>query len=239
MQCGTLLRVTRHRPAAVALRYPVVPQLDDWVLPEGNVPESVPHNTAARHLELLLEAWAERSPHDLAVGRNLAIRWLEERPQVGIDPDVCLLAPPSPDFERLGSLCLWKPGHEPPPLCFEVVSSTHPNKDYTAIQDRYAAMGAFEVVVFDPQLIGPRSLGGPVALQVWRCDSVGLLERVHFGAGPAYSEVLDAWLVPEGGLLAISEDRTGSRRWLTGAERERAARTELEREVADLRARRG
>lgn len=226
----------RPEIAGVALRYPP-PWLEDWVIPEGTVPESIVHNAAARELELLLTAWAERNPRALAIARNLAIRFYEAHPRLGIDPDVCVLEPPPSDFEALSSLCLWKEGHRPPPLSIEVVSRNHPNKDYATLQDRYAALGGREVVVFDPLLAGPRTFGGPVPLQLWRSDAFGLLERVHAGAAPAFSEVLGAWLIPDGQRLAIAADEAGEQRWQTDAERERAEkkheRAEKERAQAE------
>jgi len=220
--------------ATVSVRYPVPTTPAAWVLPEGTVPESPVHHDVAHRLTLLLEDWAARQTEPMRVLRNLALRWLEEYPQTGIDPDVCLLAPPPPDLDECGSLCTWKPGHTPPPLCLEIVSSNHPYKDYVALQDRYAALGTRELVVFDPLLAGPRSLGGPVALQVWKRDVSGVLERVHFGNVPAYSDVLDAWLVPEGRKLHISDDRAGTKRWTTPAERAQAgaerAQADAERE---------
>ncbi|NLE87125.1 MAG: hypothetical protein GX607_12085 [Myxococcales bacterium] len=232
-------------PVAVSVRYLTERYRSTWVLPEGTVPESVPHNTAARHLELVLEAWSRRTPRTVRVARNLAVRWVEEAPNIGIDPDVCLLEPPPENAEDLGSLCTWRPGQVPPPLCFEIVSANHPHKDYTELQDRYAALGTQELVVFDPLLVGPRSLGGPVPLQVWRRVPAGLFERVHFGDRPAFCEVLGAWLVPCGRLLEIADDRAGVHRWQTEAEferaekeRERQARIELERRLAALEAQR-
>jgi hypothetical protein len=175
----------------------------------------------------------------MRVLRNLALRWLEEHPRTGIDPDVCLLAPPPPNLDEVGSLCLWKPGHVAPPICFEVVSANHPYKDYTALQDRYAALGTHELVVFDPLLAGPRSLGGPVPLQLWRREISGGLERVHFGAAPAYSEVLDAWVVAQGRTIHLTEDRAGLHRWQTEAERAQAeaerAQAEAERAQAEAK----
>jgi hypothetical protein len=134
-------------------------------------------------------------------------------------------------------VCLWLDGHVAPPLCFEIVSRNHPYKDYAAVQDRYADMGTHELVVFDPLLAGPAALGGPVALQLWRRDTFGVLERVHFGTQPVFSEVLDAWLRPEGRLLGIADDFAGKSPWRTGEERERAEkereRAEKERERAE------
>jgi Uma2 family endonuclease len=213
------------------------------------------HDEAARYLVEVLRAWAARIEDDVQIARNLAIRWIERAPNVGIDPDVCVLHPPPPERTEVDSLRLWMPGHQPPPLCFEVVSKNHPHKDYAEVHERYAAMGAHEVVVFDPLLAGPKLLGGPVSLQVWRRDPLGVLDRVYFGPGPARSEVLDAWLIVDGKRLAIASNRAGEHRWHTEAEHQRAeaerqraeaehqraeaehqrtARLELERRVAEL-----
>jgi Putative restriction endonuclease len=233
---GTLVRSMQVR-ATVSVRYPVPTTPAAWVLPEGTVPESPVHHDVAHRLTQLLEGWAARQKEPVRVLRNLAVRWLEEHPRTGIDPDVCVLAPPPPDLDACGSLCLWRAGHVAPPLCFEIVSINHPYKDYVALQDRYAALGTRELVVFDPLLAGPRFLGGPVALQVWKRDVSGALERVHFGNGPAYSDVLDAWLLPEGRKLELADDRAGVKRWLTPAERAQAdaerAQADTERAQAD------
>jgi len=240
-------------PATVLIRYPVRPSLDGWVLPEGTVLEAPIHDEVAEALKSLLRAWAARAPGSVRIARNLAIRWLEAHPTTGIDPDVCVLAPPPEDLDELGSLCLWKPGHRAPTLCFEIVSKNHPHKDYSVLQDRYAAMGTRELIVFDPLLAGPKALGGPVALQLWRRDLTGAFERLSFGDAPVYSEALEAWVLAEGRTLFIADDRAGKRRWLNDAEqaraaanraqaeaeRERGAREEMERELQSLRARLG
>jgi hypothetical protein len=224
------------------------------------VPESIPHDTVAQRLKLVLEVWSSRLDRPCKVARNLAIRWLENFPSVGIDPDVCVLDPPPPEVSELSSLCLWKSGHAPPSICFEIVSRNHPHKDYAELQDRYALVGARELVVFDPFLAGPRALGGPLLLQLWRRDRSGVLERVHAGSAPVASEVLGAWLLPTATTLEIADDREGSKRWLTWdelatekhaeatreraekereraeKERERAARLELERRIAEIEA---
>jgi hypothetical protein len=182
------------------------------------VPEAPVHHAVAHRITLLLEAWASRQGRPLRVLRNLALRWLEEYPRTGIDPDVCVLDPPPPNLDEVASLCLWKPGHVPPTICFEVVSINHPYKDYSVLQDRYAALGTHELVVFDPLLAGPPSLGGPVSLQLWRRDLTGGFERVHFESSPTYSETLDAWLVPDGRVLDFARDRAGLQRFRTEAE---------------------
>jgi len=240
-------------PATVSIRYPVRPSLDAWIIPEGIVPEAPIHDEVAQRLKLLLEAWAAHSGEKRRIARNLAIRFYERDQRIGIDPDICVLSPPPDDLDELGSVCLWKPGHTAPTLCIEVVSLNHPNKDYVAIQDRYAALGTHELVVFDPTLAGPKSLGGPVPLQLWRRDSTRAFDRLNFGADPVFSEVLDAWIIADGRTLHIADDRAGTRRWLTEAEHNKAeaehnkaeaesarARAEaLEREIEALKARVG
>jgi hypothetical protein len=207
------------QPATVSIRYPVLASsIDAWVIPEGNVPESILHDAAATQLRLVLEFWAQRRRPGARIARNFAIRFYEEDRSKGIDPDVCVLDPAPDNLEQLRSLCLWKPGHEPPTICFEVVSLNHPNKEYTTIQDRYAVMRCKELVVFDPTLAGPKSTGGPVLLQLWRRDETGTLSRVHFGNHAAYSEVLEAWLVPGPERLVISDDGKGNWPWPTEAE---------------------
>jgi hypothetical protein len=154
------------------------------------------------------------------IARNLAVRWLEGAPQVGIDPDVCVLCPPPPEGPLVESLCLWRPGTTRR-ISFEVVSRNHPHKDYVALHERYAAMGTRELVVFDP-LLAARARSGAR----WRCSSGVATTRGArargFRFGPAYSEVLDAWLLPREHHLDLASDRDGERRWRTEEEHQRA-----------------
>jgi hypothetical protein len=199
----------------VSLRYRVGRSPEAWVLPEGTVPESTAHDAALARCCSLLNAWARRTNNGARVARNLAVRWMQDHPKSGIDPDVAVLLPGPSDFDDLSSYKLWEPGRPPPPLSIEVVSAGHPYKDYGWIHEGYAAFGALELLVFDPMLHGPKSLGGPVALQLWRRDVTGAFERVHFGNEPVYSQVLDAWFSATGRRIDISDDRAGERRWPT------------------------
>jgi Uma2 family endonuclease len=229
MPARDILPLTMLPNPVVSIRYPVRVSPEAWVIPEGPVPESTAHDAAVLRIYLLLAAWAAR--HDaVRAARNLAIRWLESHPRTGIDPDVCLLDPAPGDFDDLTSLRLWEPTRVVPRLCVEVASASHPYKDYTSIHERYAAMGTEELVVFDPLLVGPASLGGPVSLQLWRKDATKTFDRVHFGNEPVYSEVLDAWFIADGRTLHIADDRRGTRRWLTDAE---SARLEAESEKGE------
>ncbi|MEZ4219317.1 MAG: Uma2 family endonuclease [Polyangiaceae bacterium] len=216
--------------AWVDVRYRVQPSADAWILPEVPVPESGEHNQSSRHLVALLEAWVARTGLDALVGNNLALRWVEWNPRIGIDPDVALIVPAPPKDEPLPSLCTWKPGHVVPRLAIEVVSKHHPYKDYRDLHERYGASGVGELWVLDPEGHGPKSLGGPVPIQQWvRRDRI--FERVHFGAGPIYSEAIGAWLWAD--PIRITDDGEGHRAWLTAEETERAAK---EAERADKEA---
>ncbi len=170
--------------------------------------------------------------------RNIAVRWVRERPSTGFDPDVCLVEPCPPEGDELDSLLLWEPGRVPPFLAIEVVSKGHPYKDYAETPDKCAACGIREVVVFNPHLKGPRVGGGPHRLQVWRI-SRDRLERTYAGPGPAWCGTLDAWAhaVEGGKRLRFADDEAGTRVWLTDAETAQRAvdrqRAEADRQRAE------
>jgi Uma2 family endonuclease len=207
-------------------RHEVVPDLDGWVLTEELVPESVPHEYLTQWLKELLLAWAERCGRSVLVARNLAVRWDEQHPRIGIDPDVAVVEPPPPGARDLHSLRLWKPGHVAPLLAVEVVSENHPYKDYVIAPEKYAACGVGELWVLDPMMVGPRAHGGPHRIQVWRWLDEDRLAQVYAGEGPAWSEVVQAWVhaVDGGRSFAICNDEAGTQRWLTPYEIERAAK---------------
>ncbi|HEU4539350.1 MAG TPA: Uma2 family endonuclease [Polyangiaceae bacterium] len=202
------------------------PPPPSWDLDETPVPESTLHDQALALMALLLAAWAQRGGRAARVARNLALRWLQEHYRVGLDPDLALYEPPPPDFDALGSVNTWLPGHAAPVVALEVVSAGHPRKDYVEALAKYAASGTGELWVFDPLLAGPTAGGGPYRLQVWARDGRGQLERVYAGPGPVRSPYLQAWLVvTEGGQrLRLADDRAGRRLWPTAEEAERAAK---------------
>ncbi len=189
------------------------------------MPESIVHDQAVELLKALLAAWAARAGRALVV-RNLAVRWDEAQPQVGVDPDVCVLSPPPPDAADLRSVRTWMPGHAAPALAIEVVSETNPHKDYVLAPEKYAASGTGELWIFDPLLAGPVSRGGPLRLQIWQRGGDDKFTRVYAGDGPAFSPFLRAFVMPtdEGRRLRIAEDAEATKFWLTAEEAERAAK---------------
>jgi Uma2 family endonuclease len=210
----------------------------DWTLPEEPVPESILHAAVVDLLKAVLMHWVASAKIDALVASNLAVRWLQGAPRVGLDPDLCLVVPRPPDAAELESLRTWMPGQAAPALAVEVVSQGHPYKDYADAPVRYAAAGARELWVFDPLLAGPRALGGPTRLQVWTRAADGSLARAHAGEGPAFSPALGAWVqvVDAGSRLRVSDDEAGRRLWPTAAEAERAAKEAALARVAELEA---
>jgi len=213
------------------VRYALATPRESWELSEEKMPESVLHDEAVTLLRAILAAWAA-SPSVL-VARNLAVRWDEAKPRLGVDPDIAVFSPPPPRSSELTSVRTWLEGHAPPVLAIEVVSESDPRKDYVVAPDKYAASGTGELWIFDPLLVGPRSHGGPFRLQVWRREGTDFA-RIYAGDGPAYSTTVRAHLVvfDEGRKLRLASQPDGGDLWLTLEEAERAAK-DAERAAKD------
>jgi Uma2 family endonuclease len=220
-------------PCTFRIVYEVAEPPSEWLLDEADMPETPLHDLVLRLLCLVLDAWIVRTGRSAHVARNLACRWNPEDGRVGVDPDVALIEPYAPSITALGQLRLWEPGHVPPRIAFEVVSATTAAKDYLEVGARYARLGTREVWVFDPLLLGPKGMGGPFMLSGWRRNGA-VMERVHAGSAPAFSEELGAWLVTTDGgeRLRIADDRDGSALWLTGEEAA-VAKAEEQRRAAE------
>ncbi|MBX3224925.1 MAG: Uma2 family endonuclease [Labilithrix sp.] len=216
------------------VQYDVARSRDGWEISEETIPESVLHDEAVELLKALLAAWAARAGGSARVVRNLAVRWDEANPRIGVDPDVCVLSPSPPDAQDLRSVHTWLPEHAAPALAVEVVSETNPHKDYSLAPEKYAASAVGELWIFDPLRCGPRSHGGPFRIQVWSRTPDETFVRLYAGEGPAFSPTLGAWLVAsdEGRKLRIAADEAATAFWLTSEESERAAK-ETERAAKD------
>lgn len=220
--------------SSVAVQYSLPTSLPEWELPEVPVPESPEHDEFTDHLKSVLLAWLQGHGTG-TISRNLAIRWDQRNPRVGVDPDLCWVDQIPPGFHdgEIDSLRLWMPGHHTPKLAVEIVSRHHPYKDYGRVQEKYAVIGVQELWVFDPRRFGPRALGGPVLLQLWSRSPAGVLIRRHFGNDPVRSPLLGAWLIPQpGNHLLLADDPTAERPWPTLVEQERN-RAEQERNRAE------
>ena len=218
---------------AVRLIYEVPEPAGQWRLDEDDMPEIPLHDQIIQLLELLLAAYVERTHRSALVTSNLGCRWDPDDARVGTDPDVVLIEPAPPEGEFVTTLRVWEPGHRPPRVAVEVVSENSAEKDYLEAPLRCGRLGAKELWVFDPQLQGPSSTGGPFRLQVWRLGQGGM-SRSYAGAGPARTEELGAWLVvtDAGRRLRLAEDASGQALWQTSDE-ERAQRAEGARLLAE------
>ena len=206
-----------------------------WVLEDGvTMPESLDHQRCCKLLLDILLAWVARTGRDATAGANIALRWDEEHPKVGVDPDVYLVEPALARDTR--SLRTWEPGQHAPRLAIEVVSRDTARKDYIDGPAKFAASGTRELWVFDPERRGRGLPGGPWKLQVWRRSEEGAFRQVYAGDGPTYSEALGAWLViTDGGTrLRIADDEAGERLWPTAEEMADEARLRADAAEAEL-----
>ena len=205
-----------------------------WLVPEQTMPESENHEQAVRVFTSALGRRVREQGLNARVCRNLGIHVDPKSPKLGFAPDAFLVSPAP--TKKLESYHLHE--HGPPRLVFEVVSRNNSSKDYEDIPAKCALSGVRELIVFDPSRHGPKLGGGPFELQVWEATESGFL-RTHYGEGPAWSNLLGAWLVCIEGQLRIAGDSRGTQLWETDEEaaaRERAARrqAEMERQQAEM-----
>lgn len=224
--------------SGVIVRHRVPGFSERWTVPEGKVPEAPWHEGIADLFRQCIRAFIVRTGRQAAVLRDVAVRVHEDRPQVGFNPDVCIVEPPPPGYPDIDSVRLWEPGHTVPRFCLEVVSKNHPYKDYRETPDQCAAAGVTELAVFDPKSAGPKVLGRAPLLSLWLRTPDGSFERVFAGDGPAWSPYLSAWLLPaeSGRVLRISDDPEGRQLWLTAEEAERAQHAASLQRIAELEA---
>ncbi len=199
-----------------------------WFMELEDVPETFLHDVIIELLKLVLRH--RYREQDALVTSNVPCRWDPEDQRVGVNPDVILLVPAPPEGEKLKSLRVWQPDHQPPKLAIEIVSETNAAKDYTEGPLRLGRLGAEELWIFDPERHGPDDHGGPFVLQIWRRSATrpGQMEAIYRGDAPAFSPVLNAWVVTtrtkDGQRLRVADDAEGRQLWSTEAEDEAQAR---------------
>ncbi len=181
----------------------------------------------------------ERGWSSLRIASDEFFAWVESETYVQASPEVYLLDDPPITEERLPRRWeTWRPGHNPPRFAVEIVSSEW-KKDYAINPARYDHMGVAELVLVDADaLVRDLSARGRAPLVVYRRSESDRLERVYFGAGPAFCAEIDAYLcfglaAPGQPRVRISRDPHGEDRVAT-IEEDRAATKE---ELADAEAR--
>ncbi|MCU0684578.1 MAG: Uma2 family endonuclease [Polyangiaceae bacterium] len=175
----------------------------------------------------------ERSWPALHVGADTFFAWVEREPFVRVSPDVYLLDdPPPPPMPRM--ISTWLPGHRAPRFATEIVSEEW-RKDYDDGPQKYAQLGARELVIFDPDAASGQSRHPErVPLQIYRRTLDGAFARVYVGRGPTPSAELGAFLVIafEASVprLRLARDPGGIQLVPTTHEAREAAEGERERE---------
>ena len=149
----------------------------------------------------LLHLVQQRQWPGLRVGSDQFFAWIEAEPLVRLSPDVYLV--PWPDDRPLpASFQVWRRGHHPPLVAFEIVSEDW-RKDYDRIPLMYDQLGVKELLIFDPgaahQIVLPglEADQGPrrQAWQHFERDARGALTRVFAGQGGCQSGVLEVFMV--------------------------------------------
>jgi Uma2 family endonuclease len=232
-------------PSAILDTFPSWPDLalpglpsdrSRWHLtPEHLVSASRPQTLAIRHLWPTVERRLRDLGRDWFVGTDQSMLLDPEDHRVGVRPDLYVL-PGQPREPIDESWPAYLPGVPAPILAFEMVSRSNWGKDYHEAPQRYATLGTTELVLFDAGALTGRSPApNPAPLQVYRRGEDGAMKRVYVGPGPAFSEVLQLWLVANGELLELSQDEAGRERVMTPEEGEAWWREQAERQQAERR----
>ncbi len=198
---------------------------EHWHLADGfKMPITPDSQRREDALQGTFEAYIAREKRDAVILANVALRWDQANPTVGVDPDLMWVEPKLPEGRR--SVLTWEPRAHAPRVAVEIVGRDTAFKDYNQGPAKYAASGTRELWVFDPDGFGHTADGkGPFTIQVWR-RSRGSFRCVYAGEGPTFSRELGAWLVVQGDLLRVSRDQAGTDLWPTVAEERDAARDE-------------
>jgi Uma2 family endonuclease len=193
-------------------------------------------------MSCLRELVRERGWERVLVGGDQFFAWVQAEPLVRVSPDVYLLDdPPAPP--RPPSWQTWVPGHRPPRVAVEIVSSDSWQKDYDEGPAKYAQLGTAELLIFDPDaVVGQARGGGRTPLTLYRREPDGAFVRVYAGTGPVRTAELAAWFVAVAdGRVArarIARDAAGQDLVPTAEEAREAAEREVDRlrdELARLR----
>ena len=214
-------------PQPVAVGYEGDFPPEHWYLSDGFM-MPITRDTQRREdvIQGTFDAYVARTRRDASILANVALRWDELHADVGVDPDVMWIEPALPAGMR--SVLTLKPGVSPPRVAVEIVSEKTAHKDYTYGPVKYGTSRTRELWVFDPEGFGPRDVGGPWVLQVWR-RARATFKQVYAGDGPCFSRELGAWIVVVGDKLRVANDRAGKDLWPTVDEERAAAEAKVAR----------
>ena len=193
----------------------------------------------ATHLWLAIQRYLRDTKRRVRSGHDQFFYWSKGDATQRIAPDVYVLDVAGPD-EFVGVWRTWD-GPFAPALAIEIVGDDW-HKDYDHAPVQYAALGAREVIIFDPSVTAKSRKR--VRWQVYRRTETGGFALALSTNGPTvYSNVLGCWLrrvVGDDGkpLVRLALDEAGDNLVATQDEAERSAieRAEAaEQELAALR----
>ena len=230
------VRAERRPPKSLSVvREPSEPELVDWsswyLTDEDDMGQTPQQDEIIRVAREVVGARvAELAWPEAFIGVDAFFAWVEAEPLVRVSPDVYVLAscptPPPSSFQ------LWRPGLSPPLFALEVVSDDW-RKDYDQGPQKYAQLGARELLVYDPDAVA-RPRGDRVPLQVFRRAADGQFQRVQVGASGVWLDTLGVWAVvvptPFAPLLRLAYDAAGAELVPTPAERAARERDAAARE---------
>ena len=189
----------------------------------------------AEELRPLIARWFKSRRVRAFTGADQFLYWVEGDPTRRVAPDVYVLPKVDPGAVPT-SWQLWEVG--PPSFALEIVSRDV-GKDYEDAPAEYSAMGAKELVIFDP---GATSRSRTrVRWQVYRRLARRAFVRVAQTTSDRVEVAsLGCWLRAMGDgrdvRLRLGTGADGESLFLTEAEEEARGRAEAEAEVARLRA---
>ncbi len=200
----------------------------DWsawhLTDEDDVGQSPEQDHVVRTVASALEErFRELRRDEQWIGVDAFFAWVREAPLVRVSPDVYTLAAhpgePLPKSFQTGL-----PGRTPPIFALEIVSDEW-KEDYDDGPQKYALLGASELVVFDADAARGDARPPRVPFQVFRRTADGAFVQAHRGAGPVRAETIDSWLVATAThdtnrLLRLARDAAGAD--LVPTSRERA-----------------
>lgn len=202
---------------------------------EEKIGQGAAHAQAVDLFVQVLKALLAVQQRRAYAGWDVFVEWDPSDPRARVSPDAFLIDGQAPDISP-SIWCTWDPGCDPPPFALEIVSDKSRTKDYDQNPLRYAALGAEELAIFDPEPRGEEAF----PLQLYRRNARGQFLRVYAGPGPVESKVLGAWLVRtnEGKRVRLARNAEGTELVPTAEERAIAAEArvrELEEQLARLR----
>jgi len=157
---------------------------------EEKMGQGAAHAQAVELFVQVLKALLAAQQRRAYVAWDVFVEWDPSDPRARVSPDTFLLDGQAPDISP-SIWSTWEPGCDPPRFALEIVSDKSRTKDYDRNPLRYAALGAEELAIFDPEPRGEEAF----PLQLYRRTPRGQFLRVYAGPGPVESKVLGAWLV--------------------------------------------